>query len=182
MEKKVLVILADGFEEIEGVTPIDILRRAGALVTVAGLGGDLITSARGVTIHCDADLESVGEDHDALVLPGGSGGAKHLAASGKVMNLVLKMHKAGKLICAICAAPAVVLAPAGILNGKRAACYPGLRDTLDKSVLYQEDDVVIDGNLITSTAAGTSVAFALAIVGRLYGKEESEKIRSAIRA
>src|SRR5258708_6714111 len=120
MEKKALLILAEGFEEIEAIAPVDLLRRAGVEVITAGVSGYGITSARGVPIHADAKLADVSGDFDALILPGGGTGAKNLAASNKVLELVKEMFEQGKWVCAICASPAIVLFPTGILKGKTA--------------------------------------------------------------
>jgi len=182
MAKETLVILAEGFEDIEAVTPIDILRRAKIDVTVAALKDVKVTGARGVTIIADKRLDDAGADFDALILPGGSRGAENLAASAGVRSLIMAMHKKGKVIAAICAAPAVVLAPTGILNGKQATCYPGMESAFDKTTRFKADDVVVDGAIITSRGPATALAFSLAIVEKLAGREEAEKVRKATLA
>ncbi|MBI1979289.1 MAG: DJ-1/PfpI family protein [Elusimicrobia bacterium] len=182
MGKKVLLILADGFEEMEAIAPMDILRRAGLEVTIAGLSGSAIKSARGVTVSTDVLLGQVSGDFDALLLPGGGVGAQNLAESKKVKDLILQQHKKGKGVYAICASPVLVLSPTGILNGKSATCYQGMESGFDKNVRYVDQKVVIDGNIITSKGPGTAVEFALSIVEKLCGKEESQKIRKDILA
>ncbi|MFH1782457.1 MAG: DJ-1 family glyoxalase III [Candidatus Omnitrophota bacterium] len=179
MSKNVLLILAEGFEDIEAVTAIDILRRAQIEVTVAGLTDIKVKGARGTVVLADKKLNDAGDDFDALILPGGMPGATNLSRSAKVTSLIKEMYEKEKLIAAICAAPAVVLAPLGILKGKNATCYPGMEDSFDKDVSYKEDDVVADKNIITSRGPGTAILFSLKIVEILVGKEVSEKIRKA---
>lgn len=177
MAKKAIVILAEGFEEIEAVTTIDILRRAGIEVTVAALNDLRVRAARGTIVMADKRLEEAGSEFDACVLPGGMPGASNLAASDKVKALLNKMVKEKKLIAAICAAPAVVLAPLGILKNKSATCFPGMEKDLGEGVQFKKDGVVVDGNVITSRGPGTALAFSLAIVEKLSGKENADRIR-----
>jgi len=179
MAKRAIVILAEGFEEIEAVTPIDIMRRAGIEVTVAGLAGYEVKASRSVKIICDKKLSEAGDDFDACVFPGGLPGAENLAASKEVSALIEKMNHAQKIIAAICASPAVVLAPSGILDGKVATCYPGTEDNLKDKADYRQDNVVIDGNIITSRGPATALLFSLAIVEQLVGKEVAEKVSKA---
>ncbi|MEI6437287.1 MAG: DJ-1 family glyoxalase III [Candidatus Omnitrophota bacterium] len=179
MSKKVLVILADGFEEVEAIAPIDILRRAGLEVVVAGLSGREQISARGLRVTCDALLSDVRDQtasFDACILPGGGKGAENLAASRVVGDVVVSMHKAGKLIAAICASPAVVLAPLGILEGRKATCYPGTQKFLGAGVEYREENVVKDGNILTSRGPGTALVFGLAVLESLCGPASRDKI------
>ena len=176
MTKKVLAILAEGFEEVEAVTPIDVLRRANIEVTVAALNAERqVKGAHGIVIVADKILSEVKGGFDALVLHGGMPGAANLANSPVVNNLIRDYFKKGKLIAAICASPAVVLAPTGILRGKKATCFPGCEKDFGKDVTFVKESVVIDGNVITSRGLGTAHAFALAIVGKLLGPQE-EKI------
>jgi 4-methyl-5(b-hydroxyethyl)-thiazole monophosphate biosynthesis len=180
MPKKALVILADGFEEIEAMAPIDILRRAQIEVTVAGLADIKVKSSRGVNVIADKKFNETDLNFDALVLPGGGAGAKNLAASSALKTVIVDMNKSGKVIAAICASPAVVLAPTGILKGKTATCFPGMEDAFGSETKFQARNVVVDGNLITSRGAGTSIEFALSIVEKLCGKKEAEKVSKAI--
>lgn len=182
MPKKALLVLAEGFEEIEAVAPIDILRRAGVEVTVAGLSASPVKSARGLGICADVDFDQAMGEFDALILPGGGGGAQNLAASAGLKTLIVEMFKKGKWICAICASPTVVLFPAGILRGKSATCFQGMEAGFDASVRYVDRKVVVDGNVITSKGPATAVEFALAVAGKLAGEERSEKIRRDILA
>ncbi len=179
---KALLILADGFEEIEAMAPIDILRRAGVDVTVAGLSGPAVKSARGVLVTADLRLDQADGVFDALVLPGGGVGARNLAASGLVKTLVLAHFRKGKWVCAICASPVLVLFPTGILEAKSATCFKGMESGFNSGVKYSDQAVVVDGNVITSQGPGTAVEFALTIVEKLCGAPSSEKIRGDLLA
>lgn len=171
-----LVAISDGTEEIEAVSVIDVLRRADVEVVVAGVGPGgrpaaalAFTASRGVRLLADAALEDVaGRTFDAIVLPGGLPGATHLAASGTLAAMLARQDRDGRLVAAICAAPVVVLQAQGLLRGRAATCFPGLRDRLEPGA-HRDGDVVADGNLLTSRGPGTALAFALAIVERLRG-------------
>jgi len=181
MAKKILIILAEGFEEIEAATPVDIFRRAGAEVMVAGLGAQEITGAHGIIFRTDIRLEdAAAAGYDALVLPGGGNGARNLAASSKVLALIGEFSRRGGIIAAICASPAVVLAPAGILDGKRATCFPGMEDHFTSATTYVEEDVVTDGNIITSRGPGTAAEFSFVLLERIGMSAESSRIREAM--
>ncbi|HNX82307.1 MAG TPA: DJ-1/PfpI family protein [Candidatus Omnitrophota bacterium] len=182
MTKKALIILADGFEETEGIATIDILRRAGIAVTVAGLTDTTVISSHKIKIIAETSLQNIHGDFDALILPGGSQGSENLHRSELVTALIKNMHTSGKIIAAICAAPATILAPIGILDTKTATCYPGMEDAFPPSTTFKPARVVIDGPLITSRAAGTTCEFALAIVEKLIGKEPAQKVRDSILA
>jgi 4-methyl-5(b-hydroxyethyl)-thiazole monophosphate biosynthesis len=174
--KKVLLVLAEGFEEIEAVTPIDVLRRAGLEVTVAGIGGTLVTGAHGLAFKADVDLAAYSGTPDAVVLPGGMPGATNLAASKSLAAILQKTYDAGKLVAAICASPAVVLAPLGLLDGKKATCYPGFEDRLGAKTERSADRVVKAGNVITSKGPGTAFEFSMAIVTELAGKPAADQL------
>jgi 4-methyl-5(b-hydroxyethyl)-thiazole monophosphate biosynthesis len=182
VSKKAIVILAEGFEEIEAVTPIDILRRAGVQVTIAGLGDSLVTGARGLTIEADTRIESIKPEYDVCVLPGGTLGAKNLAASDSVKDLVVKMNAEHRVIAAICAAPALVLSAAGVLKNKCATCYPGMENNFGEGVKYEKANVVTDGNLITACGPAAALHFSLSIVEKVCGKDMRKKIEEAIVA
>lgn len=182
MKKTVLVVLADGFEEIEAVTPIDILRRAGVEVIVAGVGKRDILGAHEISIETDVMLEQYQGLPDAIVLPGGMPGAKNLSESDSLKDLLIKMRKANKLIAAICASPAVVLAPTGILDGKKATCYPGFENELGPKVTFTTDRVVKDGQVVTSRGPGTALEFSLELVNQLVGTSTQEKLSQAVIA
>lgn len=176
---RVVVPLADGFEEIEAMSIIDILRRADIEVVIAGLHDGPITSARGVKVIPDTTIDTIkAEDFDMIVLPGGQPGSDNLNADQRVRNLIVEFYNKGKLTGAICAAP-YVLANAGILEGKKATSYPAYKDKIT-GAMYLEDNVVEDGNVITSRGPATAACFAFKIVERLKGKETAENIRKAM--
>ena len=179
MPKSALVILAEGFEEIEAVSCIDVLRRANIEVVAASLNSLRVKGSRGITLIADKKLLDAGSDYDALVLPGGGLGAKNLAASDKVNALIKEMAAQGKIIAAICASPAVVLAHTGILTSRNATCFPGMETYFDKTTIFKEDKIVTDGNLITSRGPATALLFALAIVEKLTGKETAQEVSAA---
>ncbi len=179
MSKKVLVLMADGFEDVEAVTPIDFLRRAGAEVVVAGVGGALRTGARGVRVQTDKTVaEAAKEAWDAVVVPGGMPGASNIAASADCAKLIKAAADSGKLVAAICAAPAVVLYPLGLLGGRRFTCYPGMEKDVS-GARWSQDRVVADGNLLTSRGPGTAAEWALEIVSKLFGADAAKKIADA---
>lgn len=176
---KVAVVLADGFEEVEAVAVIDVLRRAGIDTVVAGLHDGHITSARSVRIIPDTVIDTVkADDFDMIVLPGGQPGSDNLNADARVIALIRSFSQKRKLIGAICAAP-IVLGSAGVLAGKRATAFPSYRDKLGGAI-YEEKAVVEDGNVLTSRGAGTALAFGLAIVARLVSAEKARKIKEAM--
>ena len=177
MIKTALVILAEGFEEVEAIGPVDVLRRAGVRTTTAGLVGLKVKSSRGIGVEADILLRDLVELPDAMILPGGLPGATNLAKSEEVAELVKKMNDAGKIIAAICAAPAVVLAPLGILDGKKATCYPGCESDFTNKTVHSKTRVVVDGNIITSQGPGTALEFALEVAVRLVGKEMADTVR-----
>jgi 4-methyl-5(b-hydroxyethyl)-thiazole monophosphate biosynthesis len=176
---RVAVMLADGFEEVEAMAVIDVLRRAGIDTVVAGLHGGHVTSARSVKVIPDTVIDTVkSDDFDMIVLPGGQPGADNLNADQRVKELIISFSQKGKLTGAICAAP-IVLASAGVLKGKRATSYPTYQDRLG-GALYEESSVVSDGTVLTSRGAGTALSFGLAIVERLVGKEKAQQIKESM--
>jgi 4-methyl-5(b-hydroxyethyl)-thiazole monophosphate biosynthesis len=182
MEKKVLVLLADGFEEVEAITPIDYLRRAGITVVSAALGpSKTVTGARGVPVNAEITLEEAGgaASYEGVLIPGGLPGASNLAASAAVGALIKDFAAADKWVCAICAAPAVVLAPLGLLRGRRFTCYPGVEGDVSDGE-WSADPVVVHGKIITSRAAGTAALWALTIIRRILGEEEAKRVASSV--
>ena len=176
---KVLIYLAPGFEEIEAVTIIDLLRRAHIEVTVSGLSEKSVTGSHGITILSDITLEQVNPtEYDYLVLPGGQPGTNNLKNNTKVLESVKNFMEDNKLIGAICAAP-TVLWEAGILENKRVTSYPSEKAVFTSAV-YEETSVVKDGNIITSRSVGTAIDFALDLIGEIKGddvkQETAEKI------
>ena len=177
--KKVLVPLAEGFEEIEAVTIIDVLRRAGIEVTVAGLTAGEIKGAHGIKIATDTPLEAVKDkDFEMIVLPGGMPGVDNLRKDARVISLVKKMKEKNKPIGAICAAP-LVLRDAGLTSGLRLTCYPGF-DAQIPGGKFAKERVVTDGNILTSKGPGTALEFALAIVELLENKSKAASLSEAL--
>lgn len=181
MQKTVLIPIADGTEELEAVAMIDVLRRAGAAVTVASVTGRRqITASRQVVIVADTLIEAcVDKDYDLVVLPGGIPGAENLRDSADLIGILKRQREKERLYGAICASPAVVLEHHGLLVGLRATCHPGFVDKLSNRERV-DSRVVIDGNCFTSRGAGTAVEFALALVERLYGPEKLEEVASSM--
>ncbi|HNX68091.1 MAG TPA: DJ-1/PfpI family protein [Candidatus Omnitrophota bacterium] len=177
MPRTAIVLLAEGFEEVEAIGPIDVLRRAGVRVTVVGVSGLTVKSSRGIGVQAEVMLADIRELPDAVIVPGGMPGSTHLANSEVVGEFLKKMHAHGKMIAAICAAPAVVLAPLGILDGKKATCYPGCESDFTEKISYEKKRVVLDGRIITSQGPGTALEFALQIVGELVGYDMAAKLR-----
>lgn len=179
--KKVYVYLAEGFEEVEAITPIDMLRRAGAQVITLAVGGTLtVNGAHSIPVCADMSAEDVDiADADMIVLPGGCPGFENLAASETVNAHIDYMMKNGRLVAAICGAPAAVLGPRGYLKDRRATCYPGMEDGLDCKRVW-DGAVCVDGNVITSRSAGTAMSFAMVLVKELLGETAASKLRKAI--
>ena len=178
MAKKAILILADGFEEIEAITPLDILRRAGVDVIAAGLENTSVKGARGTVIQADTTLcEAIKSNFDAIILPGGGPGAEKLASSEIVTKLIKRAHQNNKIIAAICAAPSLVLAPTGILTNRSVTGFPGMMENFSTKTRYQEAPVVVDKNIITSRGPATALAFAFAISEKLVGKDITDKVR-----
>jgi 4-methyl-5(b-hydroxyethyl)-thiazole monophosphate biosynthesis len=176
---RVVIVLADGFEEIEAVTPADLLRRAGVEVVMAGLSGPTVVGARGVKVVCDLTLDRVAPGWDMLVLPGGLPGSRLLAASPLVQSALRQTVDSDGWVAAICAAPALVLGAHGWLLGRRYTGYPGT-ETEVEGAHYLQDPVVVDGKLITSRGVGTAGAFALTLVEVLVGPERSAEVARAV--
>jgi 4-methyl-5(b-hydroxyethyl)-thiazole monophosphate biosynthesis len=171
----IVIPLADGFEEIEAVSPIDIFRRAGYTVVTAGLGKKEATGSHAVTVSADRILSELNPaDFDAIVLPGGPG-TKNLRNDSGVIGFVRAMYSKDALCAAICAAP-TVLGAAGILKGRKATCFPGEEHNLGGAV-YTGSVVEVDGKIVTGKAAGSAISFALAIVALLSGKDASDALR-----
>ncbi|MGH8581414.1 MAG: DJ-1 family glyoxalase III [Gammaproteobacteria bacterium] len=173
----VLVPLAGGCEELEAVTIIDLLRRAGIEVVTAGLDEQPVTASRGVRLLADTTLdEALGRDYDMVVLPGGTLGAENLERDPRIRTLLLKMAEQGRYTAAICAAPRV-LANVGVLNGRCATSYPGaLQGMQARGVRLSHEAVVQDGPVITSRSPGTAMDFALALIGVLLGAAKRDAV------
>jgi 4-methyl-5(b-hydroxyethyl)-thiazole monophosphate biosynthesis len=176
----VLVPLAEGFEEIEAVAPIDLLRRAGAEVTLAALGDGIHVSGRnGLIFHADTTLDAVeGGAFDCIFFPGGPG-VKQLRADPRIRAWVLRQHAAGRWLAAICAAPAVLF-DAGLLTGRRYTAHASVADELPN--ILGGERTVADGNLLTSRGAGTAIDFALLLVERLFSREKAREVAASVHA
>ncbi|MEM7821638.1 MAG: DJ-1/PfpI family protein [Candidatus Aenigmatarchaeota archaeon] len=171
---RVIVVLAEGFEEIEAITVVDVLRRAGIEVDMVGIVGTMVSGSHGIRVMADKRFGEIKtEGYDGIILPGGDPGYKNLAKTSKILEIIKKMYSEGKIVAAICAAP-YVLAKAGILEGKKATIYPGMESELQYP---RGEKVVVDGNVITSQGPGTAMEFALAIVEKLVGKEKAYLLR-----
>ena len=182
----VLIPMVDGFEEIEAITAIDLLRRAEIEVYTAGFGKKSSTGSHAITVETDIDIDEVkARYYDALLLPGGPG-VKALKEDTRVLDLIQDFSRSDKVVAAICAAPSV-LAKVGLLRGKTVACFPSVESELGDSTLSQEE-VVVDGKIITSRGAGTAIPFALAVIEALtsadVAADVAEKIiyRAAVKA
>ncbi len=179
MSKRALILLADGFEEIEAVAVIDILRRADIKVAITSLDFKLVTSARKVMIKTDYLIETLPDyEFDMLILPGGGEGVKNLEQSEGVKSLIKRFEAEGKYIAAICAAP-IILEHMDFLKGKKITAYPGIANDF-KSCEYLTDKVVVDGKLITSQSPTTAIEFALTLVEVLKSKEARSAIETAM--
>lgn len=178
---RVLVPLAQGCEELESVTIIDVLRRAGIEVITASLDGEMIIASRGVKLVADMDLDSaLQQDYDMCVLPGGLPGSDHLDNDPRIRELLIKLSHSEKFTAAICAAPKV-LANAGLLDGKRATSYPGVLNSMEiNNMEYVEDNVVRDGTVITSRGPGTAMEFTLTLIETLVGQEKRDEVAKGL--
>lgn len=177
---KVGIFLADGFEEIEGLTVVDILRRAGVDISMISINGKKkVTGAHGIALDTDEDIAQCDpDDLDMLVLPGGMPGTTNLAACEKLIEALKKADLEKRGIAAICAAPSV-LGDLGFLKGKKAVCYPGFESRLTGAEVLAVP-VVTDGHITTSRGMGTAIAFALELTERLKGKEAAEQTGRSI--
>lgn len=174
--------LAEGFEEIEAVTIIDVLRRAGVEVRVAGLAPGPVRGSHGITLATDCDLDEVeAASLRMLVLPGGMPGSRHLAQDARVLALVRALEASGRTVAAICAAP-TVLAAAGVLAGRQATAYPSVQSQLAGAEVQAQARVVRSGPLVTSQGVGTALEFALELVAELAGPARARELGAALLA
>lgn len=181
MTVTVLVPLAQGCEELEAVTIIDLLRRAGINVVTAGLDGNPVRASRGVMLVPDAELDTALErNYDMVVLPGGAEGANNLNNDTRINELLKAMADSGRFTAAICAAPKV-LAASGVLDGRQATCYPGHIDRDNpQQIRLSDDPVVVDGKVITSRGPGTAMDFALTLIETLTGKAKRDEVEAGL--
>jgi len=175
---KILMMLAEGFEEIEAITVIDILRRAGIEIVVAGLEKGFVEGSHKIKVMPDASLDAIKADEfDGIILPGGFPGYVNLGKDERVLRIIRQMDKEGKYVAAICCAPYTLL-KAGILQGRKVTINPSGKVKLASLTNYFEDRVVVDGKLITSQAPGTAIEFALKLVEVLAGEAKMKEIQA----
>lgn len=177
----IYVFLADGFEEVEALAPVDILRRAGLDVQTVGVTGKTVMGKHNIPVTADMEIAEIvlNDDLQAVVLPGGLPGADNLDASKEVQNAIDFAAQNKKFLCAICAAP-FILGKKGLLNGKNAICYPGFENDLQGAVI-SDCAVCRDGNCITAKGMGVAVDFGLEITAALVNRETADKIRESIQ-
>ncbi len=178
---KVLLFLAPGFEEIEALTVVDILRRGSITVDMAATVDGLIEGRNQIKVLADMSIDDVkADDYEMVVLPGGLDGTNHLKKDPRVRQIIEAIYARGKFTAAICAAP-TVLSAIGLLDGKKATSYPAMAKELSMT-RYSEDRVVIDGNIITSRSAGTAMEFSLTLLELLAGQETMTKVKDSVLA
>jgi len=179
--KRVLIPLAPGFEEIEALAVVDILRRAGAEVLMASTDAGPVEGRNKIKVLADRGLdEALTEDFDMIVLPGGAGGTRRLKEDARISGALKQFSAKEKIIAAICAAP-TVLAATGLIEGRRITSHPGVREEL-KDEKISDERVVIDGNLVTSQGPGTALEFAFRLVAILFGEEKAREVNSGVLA
>ena len=188
--KNAVVLFAEGFEEVEAITPVDYLRRAGIQVTTVSCGTELdVTGAHGITVRADKNVRGIGDFlPDAVVCPGGMPGAANIASCGEAVSLILKARDSKKITAALCASPIVVFAKLGLLEGKTFTCFPGMEEqarqwagaqaeTLMKGGVKTMRAVEVDGTVITGQGPGAAEEFALALIGELLGTDAAQKLQ-----
>ena len=176
----VCILLSNGFEEAEAIVPADLLRRAGVEVALTALEGELVSGSHQIAIKADLTLDQVDPDQVELVfLPGGMGGVKCLGEDPRVSRLVHQVYDKGCYVADICAAP-TLLSAFGLLEGKRAVCYPGMEDEMAGARMEPSVPFVADGRLVTGEAAGSAFPFSLKLVELLRGAETAQQVRTAV--
>jgi len=182
MSKKAFLFLAEGFEEVEAITPIDYLRRAGVELVSAAVGKEkTVLGSHKIPVKADVLVKEIDvQSADCLIFPGGMPGSVNLANSKELDTFIREFDKQGKLLAAICAAPVLVFGSKGILNGRHFTCYPGMEGQITCCAEWESSPVVTDGNIITSRGAGTAGLFAIKIIEKLCGAETAGQIKSAV--
>lgn len=174
--KKIIIPLAQGLEEIEAITGIDVLRRAGVEVTTVSLDDLKVKGAHSIVIVADKSIDEINVDEfDGILLPGGMPGSANLRNDERIINMIKSLDKKGKLVSAICAAP-IVLERAGVLKGRNATSYPGFGEEMP-SCNYVDDRVVVDNNIITGKGPGAALKFAFEVVNYLMGEKMVNKLK-----
>ena len=178
--KKALVFLADGCEMCEALCVVDVLRRGGVAVTTAGVGKERVLSSHKVEIKADCALsQDLSRSWDLVFCPGGMPGATNLSSSDLVNSIIMENYREGRMVSAICASPAVVFGPLGILNSRKATCYPGC-ESYAPGITFLKDGVVVDGNVVTAKSAGWAFDLGIRLLEMLVDKETAEKVRASI--
>ena len=178
----IYMFLADGFEEVEALAPLDLMRRAGLSITTVGIGGRDICGAHGITVKADiADKKFKCDDPKMIFLPGGMPGTLNLAKSDTVIEAIKTAVSHNSYIAAICAAPSI-LGDMGLLEGKHAICYPGFEPRLTGAIISETEKVVVDGKFITAAGMGAALDMGFKIIELLCSKERSEELRHAVIA
>ena len=176
----VYMLLGTGFEETEAIAPLDLLRRAGVEVLTVGINGKTVYGSHKIGVEADIELAEVDLTNlEMVILPGGLGGVASIRASKEAMDIVRFAYENNKFTCAICAGP-TVLADLGIVDGKKATCYPGCETGMGSAIMQENTASVIDGKVVTGTSAGCAVPFGLSLIEVLKGKEEAERIAKQI--
>ena len=176
----VYILLGTGFEEIEALTPVDLLRRAGVEVKTVGLNGKVVYGSHAIGVEADMTIEELNvSDAEMIVLPGGLGGVASIRGCDRALEAVRAVCDAGKYVAAICAGH-TVLAELGLLTGKKATCYPGQIPNMRDALVVENAACITDGKIITGTSAGTATAFALALIEALKGAEAAKVIADQI--
>ncbi|NLA72405.1 MAG: DJ-1/PfpI family protein [Clostridiales bacterium] len=175
------LFLAEGFEEIEAITPVDLLRRAGIEVTTVSVGGFAVHGAHGILVEADSLSERLplDDETEGIILPGGLEGTQNLMQSEELNEIIKFCDENNRMIAAICAAP-TILAEKGLLKNKKATCYPGFEDKMGDAIVVP-DDVVVSDNIITAKAAGASFEFSAAIIEYLRNKDEASSVLGSIQ-
>lgn len=173
---KVAVFLAEGFEEVEALTPVDLLQRCGAEVTLVGVTGKVVTGRSGISVVADCEMDGFSaDDADMVFLPGGMPGTKNLYETPAVCEVVKKAVASDRYVAAICAAPSIILGGLGVLEGKKATCYPGMEDGMVGAEAVAAP-YVVDGKIITGRGAGAALDFGLALCEALYGHARASEL------
>lgn len=176
----VYVLLGTGFEEVEAITPVDLLRRAGIPVQTVGVNGKIVSGGHNISIAADITLDEMDLGAiDMIVLPGGLGGVASVRASKQAMNALRYSWESGKYVAAICAGP-TVLADLGITDGKNATCYPGCEGSMGAAQMIMDEPCVRDGNLITGASAGCAIPFSLMLIEALKDRDTARTIKEQI--
>ena len=176
----VYMLLGTGFEETEAIAPLDLLRRAGVEILTVGINGKVVYGSHKIGVVADIELSEVDLTNlEMVILPGGLGGVASIRASKEAMDIVRFAYENSKFTCAICAGP-TVLADLGIVDGKKATCYPGCETGMGEAIMQENAASVIDGKVVTGTSAGCAIPFGLSLIEVLKGKEEAERIAKQI--